>query len=310
MTERAWRNLAIGMTLVLVLLVGAVAGILLSRPSGGAEATPTATAPAASATASATVEPSTSIPSPSPCCSAPPTATPGGSASPSPSPTPAVPVASVVFRGLGLDDPAGPQARQRVILFAGYGPGDLTVKLLKATGGKVAYCLHTGTPDRPLGGSACLRNTSGTLTGHSKAKKSLSWTVTLIGSAAGTTPAADLRITWNAVAPRIEILDFRLQGVGAEPFNGVTMELGPRPAAGRLTLEASWSDPVGGDTHPFEATIADAATGGTLDAAIGEDRAVELTADLVAQQGTTVSLVDPEPLVATEVIARLTLTWP
>lgn len=312
MTERTWRNLAVAMLVVLVLLVGAVTAMWLGGPGDGDGATPTATAPGGSATATSepTSGPSGSVPSPSPCCSEVPSASPSGSGSPGPSASPAVPVASVVLRGLGLDDPAGPQARQRVIVLASDGPGDMTVKLLSATGGKVAFCLVPGTLAKPLGEPACLKSGTGTLTGHSRTAKSFTWTITLIGAADGTTPAADLRITWRSNAPRLEIIDFRLQGVGSEPFNGVNMELGARPAAGRLTLAASWSDPVGGDTHPFEATIVDAATGLTLDAAAGDGPAVELIADLGAQQRTTVTLRDPEPLVATEVIGHLTLTWP
>ena len=162
--------------------------------------------------------------------------------------------------GLGVDDPASPQARPRVVVFISDGGGDVTVKLQNATGGKVKFCLYPGTLAKPLGDPACLKSTGSTLTGHAKSKKPFTWTVTLIGAKAGTTPMTDLRIDWPASQPRLEIVDLRLQGKGSKPYNGVVVDLGSRPGAGTLNVAATWSDPVGGDSHPYKATITDRAT--------------------------------------------------
>jgi hypothetical protein len=210
-----------------------------------------------------------------------------------------------VIRDLGVDDPDRPEARPRVIVFTSEGGGDVTVKLQKATGGKVKVCIYPGTLAKPLGDPACLRNTGGTLTGHAKGKKPFTWTVTLIGTKAGTTPMADLRIDWPTTAPRLEIFDVRLQGTGAEPYNGVRVDLAGRPAAGPLVVASRWTG-----EHPFEAAITDRDTGADLRSADGDAAGVELEADLEAKQRPAFSLSNPGSAVATEVLAALTLTWP
>ena len=100
----------------------------------------------------------------------------------------------------------------------------MSVKLQNATDGKVKFCLYPGTLAKPLGDPACLKSAGSTLTGHAKSKKPFTWTVTLIGAKAGTTPMTDLRIDWRASQPRLEIIDLRLQGKGSKPYNGVVVD--------------------------------------------------------------------------------------
>ena len=198
-----------------------------------------------------------------------------------------------------------PRRGHASIVFTSEGGGDVTVKLQKATGGKVKVCIYPGTLAKPLGDPACLRNAGGTLTGHAKGKKPFTWTVTLVATKAGTSPMADLRIDWPATAPRLEIVDFRLQGKGSAPYNGVRVDLAGRPTAGSIVADAKWSG-----EHPFEATITDRDTGATLRSADGDAAGVELEAALEAEQRPAVSLSNPGSTVATEVLASLTLTWP
>ena len=312
MTRREWRYLVVGLAAALVIVVGALVGLLLARGDDGTAGGPTPSATATlAATASVTASP---IIPPSGCCTAAPspssTPSEAPTASPGPSATPGVPIARAILRGLGVDDPAGPQARQRVIVFAGDGPGDVTVQLLKTNGSKVHYCLQPGTLAKPLGSPACLENTRGTLTGHSRARGTFTWTAFLIGGAAGGTPAADLLITWNTRAPRLEIVDLRLQGVGAEPYNGLEIQLGKRTGAGEVDLQASWSDPVGGDVHAYRLQAVDVDTAAVLASQTGSSDHAQLVEPVAARQGVILTLRDPDPEVATEVLARLTLSWP
>jgi hypothetical protein len=305
MTTAQWRTVALVLAVAFLVLVAILFVVILSRSGDGgvgSTSTPTATASASSSPSVEAGSPSASVASPSA----------GGSpaASSSPAATGAVPGARAIIKGLGVDDPDRPQARPRIVVFTSDGGGDVTVRLQNATGGRVEFCLYPGTLAKPLGDPACLKSTGSTLTGHSKGKKPFTWTVTLIGAKAGTTPMTDLRIDWPATQPQFEILDLRLQGKGSKPYNGVTVDLGSRPGAGTLHVTATWSDPVGGDSHQYKATITDRATGATLESAEGDSTGVEISTDLAAKQRAVVSLTDPGPLVATEVLAALTLTWP
>lgn len=305
MTTAQWRTLTLVLAVIFLAVVALLVVILLGRigDDGGTGSTST---PTPTATASASPSP-TGPASASPEASASIEPSPSASASPA---TGGVPPARAVIRDLGIDVPGDPQARPRIFVFRSDGGGDVTVRLLSVSSGRARFCLYPGTLAAPLGEPACLRTTGSTLTGHSKGKKPFTWTVTLIGTKAGVKPMADLRIDWPATDPSLEIVDFRLQGQGAEPYNGVFVQLAGRPEAGQVTLAASWSDPVGGDSHPYKATIEDRDTRAILDSAEGDGTNVALGANLVAKQRTMVELRNPGPMVATEVLATLTLTWP
>ena len=303
MTEAQWRTTTIVLAGIFLLLLGALVVVILGR-SGGGGAEATATAPA-SASAGPSVATESTPPSATPGVSA--TAATSPSASPGSTPATNVPAARAIIRDLGIDDPDSPQAKPRVIVFASVGRADVTAKLQATSGGKVELCLYPGTLAKPLGDPACLKNAGGTLTGHAKGKKPFTWTVTLAGVKGGTTPTADLRIDWPVATPKLEISNVRLQGTGAEPYDRVTIDLGARPQAGELRFAADWS---GIDEQPYRATITDRDTGAVLDQASGTGATVELSAAIAAGQRTEVELLNTEPLVAVEVLAALTLTWP
>ena len=308
MTTAQWRTVTLVLGVAFLVLVGILLVLVLSRSGDdGLGSTPTATA---SASASSSASGGTGSPEAS--LEASPSGSDGGSpsASAGPAATGTVPSARAIIRALGVDDPDRPQARPRIVVFVSEGGGDVTVKLQNATGGRVEFCLYPGTLAKPLGDPACLKSTGSTLTGHAKSKKPFTWTVTLIGAKAGTTPMTDLRIDWPVSQPRLEILDLRLQGKGSKPYNGVIVDLGSRQGAGTLQVAGTWSDPVGGDSHPYKLTITDRDTGATLESAEGDSTNVGLSTDLAAKQRAEVSLTNPGPMVATEVLAALSLTWP
>ena len=196
MTTAQWRTVTLVLAVVFLVLVAILVVLVLSRSGDGgvgSTSTPTATASASSSASGGTRSPEASLGS-----SASPVA--GGSPSASTSPVAAgtVPSARAIIKGLGVDDPDSPQARPRIVVFVSDGGGDVSVKLQNATGGRVKFCLYPGTLAKPLGDPACLKSTGSTLTGHAKSKKPFTWTVTLIGAKAGTTPMTDLRIDWPA----------------------------------------------------------------------------------------------------------------
>jgi hypothetical protein len=304
-TTAQWRTLTYVLAVIFLLLLALVVVLVLSRTNPGTGSTPT---PSGLAGASATPI-GTGGPSPTQSATASVAASASAEASPSASPaaSPAadVPAARAVIRGLGVDDPDSPQAVPRVIVFTSEGGDDVAVKLQEATGGKVELCLYPGTLADPLGDPACLKTTGSTLTGRSKGKKPFTWTVTVAGVKKGNTPAVDLRLDWAAHAPRLQMDDIRLQGTGAEPYDGVAVELAPRASAGSVALAGSW-----GDELPFRARIVDRETDTTLAEDSGDAAGVELSADLEARQRSEVRLAITAPLVATPVLADLVLTWP
>ena len=311
MTTAQWRTLTLVLAVIFLILVAFLVVLVLGRIGDGGIGSPSTPTPIATASTPSN-EPGGGSASARPSLGPSASATAGASPSAGTSPAAAVPPARAVIRGLGVDDPRSSQAKPRIMVFTSDGVGDVTVKLQKASGGKVKVCLYPGTLAKPLGDPACLKSVGGTLTGHSKSKKAFTWTVTLVGTKAGTTPMADVRIDWPVIAPRLEIIDFRLQGTSAEPYNGVDVELGARPVAGPLTLAASWTDLglVGEFTYAYEATIIDRDTGATLDSAEGDGTNVALGASLAAGQRAEVKLLNPESSVNSEVLGRLMLSWP
>ncbi|HEY8198639.1 MAG TPA: hypothetical protein VIF44_02625 [Candidatus Limnocylindrales bacterium] len=308
MTTAQWRTVTLVLGGIFLVLVAILVVLVLSRSGDrgvGSTSTPSATASASSSAGGGTGSPEASLEA-----SASPAVGGSPSASTSPAATGTATPARAIIKGLGVDDPGSPQARPRIVVFTSDGGGDVTVRLQNATGGRVEFCLYPGTLAKPIGDPACLKSTGSTLTGHAKSKKPFTWTVTLIGAKAGTTPMTDLRIDWPASQPRLEIVDLRLQGKGSKPYNGVVVDLGTRPGAGTLHVAATWSDPVGGDSHPYKAVITDRDTGATLESAEGDSTGAELSTDLKAKQRAEVSLTNPGPIVATEVLAALSLTWP
>jgi hypothetical protein len=308
MTTAQWRTVTLVLGGIFLVLVAILVVLVLSRSGDrgvGSTSTPSATASASSSAGGGTGSPEASLEA-----SASPAVGGSPSASTSPAATGTATPARAIIKGLGVDDPDSPQARPRIVVFTSDGGGDVTVRLQNATGGRVEFCLYPGTLAKPIGDPACLKSTGSTLTGHAKSKKPFTWTVTLIGAKAGTTPMTDLRIDWPASQPRLEIVDLRLQGKGSKPYNGVVVDLGTRPGAGTLHVAATWSDPVGGDSHPYKAVITDRDTGATLESAEGDSTGAELSTDLKAKQRAEVWLTNPGPIVATEVLAALSLTWP
>ncbi|HEY8168894.1 MAG TPA: hypothetical protein VIF84_09275 [Candidatus Limnocylindrales bacterium] len=305
MTTTQWRTLTYVLAVIFLLLVAIVLAIILSRTGGGQE--PDATVAVATATASASSGSDASA-------SASPLATPSGGPSPSglvsPTASGAVPPARAIMRGLGVDDPDRPEATPRVIVFTSEGGGDVTARLLAASGGRVELCIYPGTLAKPLGDRACLRSTGGTLTGHAQGKKPFTWTVTLAGVRGGTTPAADVRIDWPTTAPRLELVDVRLQGTGVEPYDSVHVDLGPRPSAGTFHVAADWSPQDGVADEAYRATITDRDTERILEQAEGTGSAAELSTDLAAGQRAAFDLTLTEPLIVGSVLADLVLTWP
>jgi hypothetical protein len=216
-----------------------------------------------------------------------------------------VPSARAIITGLGVDDPDSPQARPRIVVFVSDGGGDVTVKLQNATGGRVEFCLYPGTLAKPLGDPACLKSTGSTLTGHAKSKKPFTWTVTLIGAKAGTTPMTDLRIIGPPAAARSSSASrARAPAVQRRRRRSGQQTGAARPRHRHVERPGGWR------SHPYKATITDRDTGATLESAEGDSTDVELSTDLAPKQRAEVSLTDPGPMVATEVLAALTLTWP
>lgn len=255
MNEAGWRNLSIGLAVVLVVLLAAGGALFVFGGRGGS----TGTSPTPSSTASASGGGSASA---SPTETASESATASLTASPSPtvkptkaptpSPTLAIsPTTSLAFDNLKLDARADPAGVQRSIAFTSNGPSDI-VATIKVVGSllKATACLKPGS------GSAFCQTGTGTINFKGKATSATgSWTLTLIGNTTDA-PVVDVTLTWRTKAPKVALANFRFDGTGNSAYNGFTATVKAR-GGGNLTFAFSW-----GASYPWDLLVQDQ-TGGT-----------------------------------------------
>ena len=237
MSERSWRNVAVVLAVIFVVLAAAAAGSLI----GGS---PAATVgPGSSHVALGSASPSApggSVPvSPSPGDSTAGGPTPSPSASPSPSATPKpAPLATVTFTQLKLDARGATGDRARFITFTSDGPGTVTAKLTSdSPQGTTHMILRVGSTDLQTKDWA-----SGTMSQKTTATHA-TWRVTVEGNGIDT-PTVEVTLTFPSFKPSVKITHADFNGTADSGYNGVQVRFVPR-SAGNATLNATW----GG--HPF-----------------------------------------------------------
>ena len=233
MTEERWRNVAIGLGVVLAALVVIIVATSLpggsssptAAPSGGSAASATGT-PAASSSAAAPANSPSGVPTPSPS----PTATP----SPKPSGAPTAGLATITFTDFKLDATTDSTGKARTFTFKTDGPGSVTAKLsAKSPQGTSKFCLKVG------GGTpVCRTFAGGTLTGTTSAKGKTTFTVTLIGSGSAT-PTVDLALRFRALEPSVALTNGRFDGASDTGYDGMRFRVKVR-SGGSLSTKARW----------------------------------------------------------------------
>jgi hypothetical protein len=246
MSERSWRNIALVLAVVFVILSAAAVGTLI----GGGSPAPTV-GPGSSNVAVGSASPSAPAASGSISPSAVPSATTSGSpgpsasatASPSPTLAPAPPT-TVTLTQLKLDARQVHGGTARFIAFTSDGPGTITAKLTSDTPqGTTHMVLRVGNTDIQTKDWA-----AGTLTAHTTPAHA-AWRITLEGNGMDT-PTVELTITYPSRKPSLTITHATFDGTASNGYNGVQVRFAPR-SAGNATLTAKW----GGHAFVYEVDL-------------------------------------------------------
>ncbi|CAN5614127.1 hypothetical protein BH23CHL7_BH23CHL7_07750 [soil metagenome] len=328
------RYVSIVLGLALVLVIGGIALMIATNPGSPAgspiagvspsptpEISPTPLSPSPSPSpspppideptpeASPTNEP-TPTPddiAPSPAVSAEPSPT--IEPSPSPSPTPAAPTREVTFIELGLDNSGNPEetVTPRYFTFRAQGPGIIRAQLSRVTG-RVRACIWQG--DAHNGDEqSCQTMRRGVIERELAGGEAQTFTLSLIGSEAGSSPSATVRIgvPTNELGMRLE--GFRFQGLDNEGYNGFVVEV-RAATAGTLSVLAVLDDGEGG-AHPYQLVVQSVGGGPSQPfIAEGEGTSVVQSTDVVAERSYLVRLENRDRIADALVLLTADLAWP
>lgn len=329
MSETTLRVVIGGLAVAFVVIVAAAITVLLSQPGPGrASPSPSLSAapsPPASAsptpTPTPTVAPSSLTPPPvsptEPPATPPPTASPTPTLEPAPTagPTeapsivPTGPQREMRIVGLGLDGPGPETPVRRLVTFVVDGPSEIAATLSDVTAGQVEMCLWLGDADNVLE-QECQTSGGGQLVRSIVAPGQTTWTVSLIGATAGTSPSVSLAIAFNALVPGVTLDLLRFQGTDIENYNGLTAEI-PMTAAGQLDLAASFDDGAGG-LYPYRLVVERLGDQGGVvhNSTGGPTDSIELSQTVSAGRTYRLTLENTQQQAGQQVFLRATLTWP
>jgi len=250
MNEAGWRNLSIGLAVVLVVLLAAGGALLVfggRGGNGGTSPTPTSSATASGTASASPTETASESATASVTASPSPTVKPTKAPTPSPTLT-TYPTTTIAFDNLKLDAVA--TGNLRTIAFTSNGPSDI-VATIKVTSPQLraSVCLKPGS------GSAFCQHGSGTLNFKGQATGATgSWTLTLIGYLTDV-PVVDVTLTWRTKAPKVTLTNFRFDGTGNSDYNGFTATVKAR-GGGNLTFAFNW-----GTSYPWDLLVQDQTSG-------------------------------------------------
>jgi hypothetical protein len=182
----------------------------------------------AAPTASAGQRPTPTDPGSTPQASRPPRTT------DAPEPTEAVPVTRLRLFAIGLEDPASPDAVDRVIAFTSDSGQQIRIEVTAVSVGDVELCTQDEASD-----GECLTGSDVALDMMPMARD---WQFVLRGATEGVAATVDLDIRFPATAPVVGLRGFRLSGVTGGA-NGLTAEFNGR-AGGPIRFEATWPTPA------------------------------------------------------------------
>lgn len=287
MNARSAQLVAAALAFLLIVLIGAVTFILLSRPNQAPRATaspttvaavtftplptfvfPTlATSPSFGPTDFPTASP---LPFDTPTALVTPEITPEVTPEVTPEitpvpptevPTPMVfvsptPTATILptstarqirVRRLGLDSRDPEAGIERYVLFNVDGPSLISAQLSDATG-RSRVCLWQG---NLVEQRQCMSMRNGRLEHAVFDAGQTSWTLSLIGIDAETSPTIDLTLDFNATSPLVTFENLRFQGIPIENYNGITAEV-DAPQAGQLNITGTFDV---GELHAYRVVV-------------------------------------------------------
>lgn len=242
-----WRNIALGLGLVLAILLGATGQLVysaLNRGSGSADGTASPPVSVASASptpaGSATSTPGTTA-TPAPTSSAGATSTATDTSTPAPPVSGTASPATITFSDLMIDSAADSGGTARTFAFTTEGPGSVSAQVVGAAPlTNLKLCLQVNG-----GQQSCVTGaTPGFFTRAPSAADQSQWIVTIVATDAGATSVADLAFTWGTKAPAITLSHGRFQGTpNPDSVRGFTATFKTR-AAGPVGLVAAWPPAV------------------------------------------------------------------
>lgn len=331
------QNLRIAGATVAVLLIVALGVLLASLLGQQPESRPTPTpvglvSPSPSPLASPTVSPQPSpgptvSPEPSPSPSPSPPARPSPTASPASSPTadvqpspppggsptatqpgpatPAVPMQQARLLRLGLDSRAAPEASERFVTFAVDGPGTIEAALPEVSAGRVRLCSWQGTRVQAVERQCQDLRAGGSVQREAPADRS-TWTVSLIGAGAQSSPSVTLQLRYPSLEPSLILERFRFTPL--EDYDGFAAELAVT-GAGTLTAEGSIDDGQGG-SYSYRLLIEE--VGGTTPLVEQEGSGGPFSAETPVDgpRSYRVSVENREATIDEEVFLNATVSWP
>ena len=244
-----WRNIALGLGLVLAILLGATGQLVYSAlnpgpgPAGGTASPPVSVASASSTPTpadSATATPGTTA-TPAPTSSAGATPTVTDTSTPAPPASGAASPATITFRDLMIDSAADPGGTARTFAFTTDGPGSVSAQVVGAAPlTNLKLCLQVNG-----GQQSCVTGaTPGFFTRTPSAADQSQWIVTIVATDAGATSVADVAFTWGTKEPAITLSHGRFQGMpNPDSVRGLTATFKTR-AAGSVGVVAAWPPAV------------------------------------------------------------------
>lgn len=319
------RELSVILGLVLMVVLGTIAVVWATQgglrtanqatPTPPRGATPTAlagspTAPADDPTASASPSPTAPLPTDTASpTTASPSASPSDSPLPSPSASPASLEAEIELLAMGLDT-AGTEdepSQERFLTFTAQGPGRIEATLSNVSFGRVRMCLWQGDP-ATAGERECDTLRRGTLRRDIEVSEAQTWTVSLIGSQAGASPSADLRLRWPSADSQLRLAGFRFQGEAIDNYNGFVAEVDVA-AGGELRIAAEFDDDFGG-SYPWLLRVDQ--LGGSSEPFIDEGDAPSMgsVAGVIAGERYRVTLSNRQVVAEQRVLVEAVLDWP
>lgn len=328
MNARSAQLVAATLAFLLIVLVGALIFILLSRPAEGPRpsSSPSPTASVVSSSLLPSLSPSvfpsastTEIPTisaePFPSASPIPTAEITPTIPPTPSPTPTIPPTptpppvptspdrEIRVTRFGLDGRNPELGDVRYVLFHVDGPSLIRATLTNSSG-RARVCLWQGDD---VEGRTCDTIKNGTLDRAVFETGQTSWTLSLIGIEQAIGPVVDLTLDFNANSPSVDVRNVRFQGVPATNYNGITAAVDTN-GTGELRVTGNFDVT---QQHMYRVQISEAGVGVVKDETRGPVPSFVVTQPVTAVTSYVVTVSNPttsqEPL---PIFLRSTFTWP
>lgn len=331
MNSRSAQILAAALAFLLIVLIGALIFVLLSRP-GPTRPTP---APSGSGVAVASPSPSSALPSPtlpsfapsdapsagpselpSPSLLPSPEPSPTISPSPTPSPTP-VPTVNptttqreIRFIRVGLDSRLEDTWVERIVTFTVEGQSLIEARTSAASAGGVRMCLWREALDDQR---ECRSGRNMAISRAVLDAGFTTWHVSLVGPREQISPFVDLTLRFNASEPRVELDNFRYVGTTFAEYNGFLAQFAVASRGG-MRVEAEFEDGQNGEypNHLIIGPVGGAATY-DQDSSPNVSSGFSVIHPIGGRGDWRVELRNPDELAADGLLAvfvRAILTWP